>query len=97
MIIRDDYIRNFILHYSDIHDQEVSKMISSEMIPSEGDAKRLLAFIDTLFKYSTLDMEEGKIVLDELADNYDAEKASLIILNLLSYNNFEHLVNNWKC
>lgn len=71
-------------------------MISSEVVPSEVDAKRLLAFIDILFKYSTLDMEEGKIVLEEVADNYDAEKATLMILSLLSYNNFEYLVNRWK-
>lgn len=89
------HIEEFILHYSNIHDNEISRMISSKIVPSEEDAKRLLSFIDVLFKYSTKDMEEGNIVLGELADNYDAEKATLAILALLRANNFNSLVDNW--
>lgn len=96
MNLMHEDIKAYILHYSDVHDKEVSKMIVSENVPSEADAKRLLAFIDILFKYSTLDMKEGKVIFGELASNYDAEKATLSILNLLSYNNFEYMVNAWS-
>lgn len=88
-------LEDFILHYSDIYDIEVSKMVRSQIVPSEEDAKRLLAFTDILFTYSTKDMEEGKIVLGELADNYYAEKATLAILTILRANNFNSLVDDW--
>lgn len=90
------YMEALILHYSDVHDKEVSKMIKSQIVPSEADAKRLLSFIDILANYSTQDMEEGKIVLGELADNYNAEKAAMAILSILSANNFEYLISDWK-
>lgn len=89
-------LKEYILHYSEIHDKEVSKMIISGVAPSESDAKRLLTFIDVLFEHSTQDMEEEKIILGELASNYDAEKAGMAILTLLKENNFEYLVNSWK-
>lgn len=91
----DDYIETYILHYSDVHDKEVSKMIISKIVPSEADAKRLISFIDVLYKCSRQDMEEGKIVLGEPADDYDAEKATIIILGLLRSNNFNTMVDNW--
>lgn len=96
MSIMNKSIEAFILHYSDVHDKEVSKMISSQIVPSEADAKRLLSFIDILFKYNTQDMKEGKIVLGQLADNYDAEKATLAIFSILTDNNFEYLVESWS-
>lgn len=71
-------------------------MISSQIVPSEVDAKRLLSFIDVLAKYSSQDMEEGKMVLGEIADNYNAEKAAIAILSILSANNFEYLITSWK-
>lgn len=88
-------LEEFILYYSDQYDKEVSKMIRSQIVPSVEEAKRLLAFTDTLFKHSTQDMEEGKIVLGELADNYYAEKATLAILTILRANNFNSLVDDW--
>lgn len=90
-------LKKYILHYSDVHDKEVSKMITSGLVPSEADAKRLLAFIDTLFEHSTQDMEDEKVILGELASNYDAEKAGLAIFRLLKDNKFELLIDNWKC
>lgn len=96
MIIMDEYIVNYILHYSDIHDTEVSKMVCSQIVPSEKDANRLLSFIDILFKHSTQDMDEGKIVLGELADNYDAEKAGMAIMDILRDNDFGYLVDSWE-
>lgn len=95
MSIMDEYVEAFILHYSDIHDKEVSKMIRSHIVPSEEDAKRLLSFIDVLFKYSKLDMKEKKIVLGEPANSYDAEKAAMAILEILEDNKFNSLVDNW--
>ncbi len=41
-------------------------------------------------------MEEGKIILGEVADNANVEKASLIIISILEDNNFRYLVNNWR-
>ncbi|MBA2368823.1 MAG: hypothetical protein H0V82_07355 [Candidatus Protochlamydia sp.] len=92
----NEYVKAFILHYSDIHDQEVSKMVRSQIVPSDIDAKRLISFIDVIFKYSTQDMEEGKVILGESANNYDAEKAGMAILEILRANNFNSLVNKWS-
>lgn len=89
------HIKDFILHYSDVHDKEVSKMVKSQIVPSEADAVRLLSFIDVLFKCSRQDMEERKIVLGEPADIYDAEKAGMTILDILRANNFNTMVDNW--
>ncbi len=89
-------LKCYILHYSDIHDKEVSKMINSGIVPSESDAKRLLSFIDTLFKYSTLDMQDEKIVLGEVADISYAEEAAIAILAILRANKFNDLVDNWS-
>lgn len=96
MSIMNKSIEAFILHYSDVHDKEVSKMVSTEIIPTEEDAKRLLAFIDILFKYSTQDMDDEKVILGELASNYDAEKAGIAIFSILGDNNFDYLVDSWK-
>lgn len=93
-LIHED-IKEYILHYSDVHDKVVSTMITNEIVPSEADAKRLLDFIDVLFKYSTQDMEEGKIIFGELASTADAEKASMMILRVLRANNFGKLVDSW--
>lgn len=71
-------------------------MIINGVVPHETDAKRLLSFIDILSKYSTQDMEEEKIILGELADNRDVEKAGIAILKVLRNNNFEYLVDLWK-
>ena len=89
-------IKSYILYYSDVHDKEVSRMVVSQVVPSEEDAKRLLSFIDTLFEHSTLDMENGKIVLGERASNTDAEKAGLAILSILKANKFQYLIDNWN-
>lgn len=89
-------LKSYILYYSDIHDKEVSKIIDSGVVTSETDAKKLLSFIDTLFKYSNLDMENGKIVLGEVADISYAEEAAIAILAILRANNFNDLVNSWK-
>lgn len=95
MSIMDEYVQAFILHYSDIHDKEVSNMIRSGIVPSEADAKKLLSFIDVLFKYSKIDMKEKRIVLGEPANSYDAEKAAMAILEVLEYNKFNSLVDRW--
>ena len=89
-------LKSYILYYSDIHDKEVSKMVASGVVSSEADAKRLLSFIDILFKYSNLDMESGKIVLGEVADISYAEEAAIAILTILRANNFNDLVNSWS-
>lgn len=94
MSIMNKHLKEYILHYSDVYDKEVSKMVINEVVPSEKDAKRLLSFIDVLFEYSSKDMEAGKIILGELASTYDAEKATLAILSILRDNNYDALVDN---
>ena len=89
-------VEAFILHYSDIYDKQVSKMVTSEIVFSEEEAKRLLSFIDVLFKYSNLDIEKGKFVFGEREDNYAQEKGALAILGILKANNFTSLVDNWN-
>ena len=89
-------VEAFILHYSDLHDKEISKMVSSEIVPSVEDAKKLLSFIDVLFKCSELDIEKGMFVLGEREDSYAAEKGAMAILGILKANNFTSLVDNWS-
>lgn len=89
-------VEQFVLHYSDMYDKEVSKMIITEIVPSEEDAKRLLSFIDILFKQSSLDAEQGKFIYGEREDNYAVEKGVLAIFGILKANDYASLVDNWN-
>ncbi len=38
----NDYMKSYILHYSNLHDKSVSEIVNSRVLPSESEAKKIV-------------------------------------------------------
>ncbi|OZG70001.1 hypothetical protein BTA51_28140 [Hahella sp. CCB-MM4] len=91
----DEYIKKYVNHYAEIvGSQNISSIISKGAVSSEDEARELISFIDTMCRQSQSDEAAGKTVLGYPAKTYDAEKAAMILEELIEDCGFDYLIDD---